>query len=205
MKFSVIIPSFLGEYQHAASNREMKLVRAVDSVLAQNFTDYEIIVVADGCEKSYNMICDKYPDNDTVDCLLIPKQPIWSGKPRNEGIKKAKGEYIIYLDADDMWGESHLNIINAELDQYNNPDWVWFNDLLMEKDGRKWERQILINQRFQNGTSNICHKRVCAVEWKGTGYGFDDWNIVTQLQRYKSAKIKTPQYYVCHLPNKLDV
>lgn len=206
MRFSVIIPSFLGQYEHAASNREMKLQRAIDSVLAQSFQNFEIMVVADGCEKTFNIIEEKYFEVENIDCLLIRKQPLWSGSPRNYGINKAKGEYIIYLDADDVWGADHLNIINSELTANNNPDWVWFNDLLKKKDGSQYERQILINQRFQNGTSNICHKRSLVLQWRGTGYGLDDWSVVQQLQRYpKNVKIKTPQYIVCHLQQGLDV
>lgn len=206
MRFSVIIPSYLGYYEHAASNREEKLIRAVDSVLNGHFKDLEIIVVADGCNKSFDIIQRAYLDMENIDCVLIHKQTLWSGKPRNEGIKKAAGEYIVYLDADDQWGENHLNIIDSELKLTKDPDWVWFNDILLEKTGKKTERQILINQRFQNGTSNICHKRKLAIEWHGSSYGTDDWSAIQQLHRYSNrVKIKTPQYYVCHLPGRLDV
>jgi len=208
MRFSVIIPSFLGEYQYAAKDREKKLIRAVDSVIAGTFDDYEIMVVADGCEKTYELIERFYKDNLKVDCVLIQKQKLWSGKPRQEGIKRSKGEYIVYLDADDKWGENHLSIINHELIEHRHPDWVWFNDKILDKTGRLIERHILINQRFQNGTSNICHKRSLAVEWNGVAnqYGTDDGNLVQQLLRYNNkVKIRTPEYYVCHLPQKLDV
>lgn len=205
-RFTVVIPSYLGDYAYAAKNRESKLVRAVDSCLNQTFTDFDIIVVADGCERSFDIVESNYSDVDKVDCLLIKKQPLWSGSPRNYGIKKATGEYIVYLDADDKLGERHLEIINNELIECSNLDWVWFNDLLMKKDGSHYERNILINERFQNGTSNICHKRNLAIQWSGKGYGFDDWGIVQQLHRYgKSKKIKTPQYFVCHNQQGLDV
>lgn len=203
MRFSIIIPSYLGSYQHAASNRDEKLIRAVDSCLNQTFTNFEIIVVADGCEKTFNIIEEKYIDKENVDCLLIRKQQLWSGIPRNYGINKAKGEYIVYLDADDYLGENHLKIIHESLE---SNDWVWFNDYLKKRDGTHYERNILINDRFQNGTSNICHKRNLVVNWNGKGYGFDDWGVVQQLHRYsKNKKIKTPEYFVCHTQQGLDV
>lgn len=206
MRFTIVIPSYLGAYQHAASNRETKLIRAIDSCLAQTFTDFDIMVVADGCEKTFNLVADSYPDNDNVDCILIRKQELWSGSPRNYGINKAKGEYIIYLDADDYYGPDHLSIVNNELIEYHNPDWVWYNDLLKRRDGTYHERQILIDQRFQNGTSNICHKRNLVLNWNGRGYGLDDWGVVQQLTRYpKKVKIKTPQYFVCHTQQGLDI
>ena len=203
MRFSIVIPSYLGAYQHAAKDRDVKLLRAIDSCLAQTFTDFEVMVVADGCEKTFNIVEDKYSENENVDCLLIRKQPLWSGAPRNYGINKAKGDYIVYLDADDKLGVNHLQIIN---DNLNELDWVYFNDLLMKRDGTHYERNILINERFQNGTSNICHKRNLGLNWNGKGYGFDDWGLVQQLHRYpKSAKIRTPEYFVCHTQQGLDV
>lgn len=207
MRFSIIIPSYLGPYQGAAKNRDEKLFRAIDSCLVQTFTDYEVIVVADGCEKTFNLVLDKYAENDNVECILIRKMPLWSGKPRNIGIKNAKGDYIVYLDADDKLGTDHLNIIDTELTKAKNPTWVWFNDFVMQKETPQ-ERQILINNKYQNGTSNICHRRDAAVEWSGSagGYGTDDWSVIVQLKRYSNfVKIKTPQYHVCHLPNRLDV
>ena len=203
MRFSIIIPSYLGAYLHAASNRETKLVRAVDSCLNQTFEDFEVIVVADGCDKTYEIIEKNYSDDERVDCLLIRKQQLWTGTPRNYGINLAKGDYIVYLDADDKLGERHLEIINNGLVNY---DWVYFNDRLMKRDGSSYERNILINERFQNGTSNICHRRNLAVNWNGRGYGFDDWGVVQQLHKHpNNAKVATPEYFVCHLQQGLDV
>jgi len=203
MKFTVVIQSYLGAYENAAKDRDKKILRAIDSVLAQTYKDFEIMVVADGCEKTFNIIEDNYSFQENVDCLLIKKQPMWSGVARNYGIGKAVGEYIVYLDIDDYFGENHLQII---ADQLGNYDWVWFNDQLKKKDGTSYERNCLINQRFQNGTSNICHKKSLPLIWKGSGYGLDDWGIVQQLHRFTNfTRIKTPEYIVCHLVQGLDL
>lgn len=206
MRFSIIIPSYLGAYQHAASNRPSKLMRAIDSCLAQTFKDFEVMVVADGCEETFNIVEREYSNYDNVDCLLIRKQPLWSGIPRNYGISKAQGDYIVYLDADDKLGTEHLSIIDNSLTKNNNPTWIWYNDLLMKRDGTHYERNILINERFQNGTSNICHRRDAIVNWNGSAYGFDDYGVVQQLLRYPNyMKTETPQYFVCHTQQGLDV
>lgn len=208
MKFSVVMQCYLGEYQGAAKNREAKLIRAVDSVLDQTFQDFEIIIVADGCEATYKLICDRYESEQRIECLWISKQPLWSGRAREFGISKSSGEYIVYLDSDDRWGPNHLEIISQNI---GSNDWVWFNDWLMQKDGKNsFERQCFINQKYQNGTSNICHRRDLAIKWgNGTNkYGQDDWSAVESLKRASSkmAKIPTPEYYVCHLPvGRLDV
>ena len=57
-KFSVIMPSFLGEYSRAAQNREDKIVRAIDSCLDQEY--YELIIIADGCQKTVDIVTNKF-------------------------------------------------------------------------------------------------------------------------------------------------
>jgi glycosyltransferase involved in cell wall biosynthesis len=94
---SVIIPAYdVAEY----------IGEALDSVLAQTFTDYEIIVVNDGS-----------PDTDVLERALVPymsrivylKQPN-SGvsAARNAGIKAARGPLIAFLDGDDVWLPNYL-------------------------------------------------------------------------------------------------
>lgn len=203
MRFSVIIQSFLGAYVGAAKDRESKILRAIDSVLNQTFKDFEIIVVADGCEKTFDIISANYGDRENIDCVLIKKQPLWSGRARNFGIQKAKGEYIAYLDIDDKWGENHLRKIDEQVSTF---DWVWFNDSIIRNNGNIEERTALITQKFQCGTSNVCHKKELQVGWNGGAYGMDDWSAVSCLLKYPNyAKIKTPEYFCCHIPHKLDV
>lgn len=202
MKFSIILQSYLGEYQGAASNREAKLLRAVDSVLAQSLQDFELIVVADGCDKTFDIISNQYKDKNNVDCYLIQKQPLWSGYARNFGITKAKGEFIVYLDGDDYFGVDHLKKIADQLEQNV---WVYFNDTLNTPKGLV-ERACIIKQKFQSGTSNICHRRSINVKWSGGQYGYDDYSIVQALLKFPDYKrIETPEYIVCHIPRKLDV
>lgn len=197
-RFSIILPSFLGDYKGAAKDRPNKLIRAIDSVLAQTFQDFEIIVVADGCEETYNLVLNRYQADSRIDCLLIRKQPLWTGVARNTGISNAAGEIIAYLDGDDKLGPNHLQIIH---DNFGENQWVWFNDHCMTAKGTMNERQIMIHKRYQNGTSNFAHRRECKAVW-GNGYGLDDFNAIQSLIRQypKYTKIPTPEYIVCHVP-----
>ena len=189
MKFSIIIPSLLVNYASSAHNKEQKLIRAVASAQKQSYTDFEIVVVADGCERTMEIIRDA----DNVRSFLIPRGKLFSGGPRNKGIEEAKGEYIIYLDIDDVYGTNHLLKISEHL----NYDWVWFNDFRWK--GRWYENQCDINQISKHGTSNICHKNL-GVRWSAGGYAHD-YHFVRQLMGFKNfARIPTPEYYVCHIP-----
>lgn len=199
MKFSVIIPSYLGEYRTAAKNREGKILRAVNSVLAQTFQDFEIIVVADGCEKTVEIM--KSIKDLRVKTILIPKSKLFSGEPRMQGINEAIGEFIIYLDIDDVYGLNHLKNIN---DQLNGYDWVWFDDIRLNPKINEWyENPCDINQISRHGTSNVCHKRVLPIEakWDYVGYAHDYYFVQKLKQNTNYAKINGGEYYVCHIPN----
>ena len=124
MKFSIIIASFLGEYRTAARNRDKKIVRAIDSIFNQSFQDFEIVVVADGCQKTVDIVSQIKDPRLSVH--FVPKFKVQFGGQRNVGIENAKGDYIIYLDIDDLFGRDHLKNISEGLGSY---DWVWFNDV----------------------------------------------------------------------------
>lgn len=199
MKFSIITPSFLGNYPGAASRRDEKIVRAVDSVIAQTFQDWELWVVADGCDQTME-IMQRYNDL-RVHSTKIPKSKIWSGEPRNAGIDHATGEYIVYLDIDDYYGENHLQII---ADNLKDKDWVFYNDYIYK--GEWVERNCDVRKLGQNGTSNICHRRSLGARWSHTGYAHD--HHFTQgliMKSLKYVKIPTPEYFVMHLPGGIDL
>lgn len=195
MKFTCVIPSLLAPYPNAARDRENKIFRAIGSVFKQTFKDYEIIVVADGCQKTMELLRGM-----EVRTFLIPKSPMWSGEPRNKGIEEAEGEYIVYLDIDDLWGENHLQRIDEQLGEY---DWVWFDDVrFMPKSGRWYQNPCDIARLGRHGTSNICHKKALPVRWNHAGYAHD-YYFVQELRRYPNhKKIEGAEYYVCHLPGK---
>jgi glycosyltransferase involved in cell wall biosynthesis len=196
MKFSCIIPSYLGEYRTAARDRERKIIRAINSVLCQTFQDVEVIVVADGCDKTIQLM--RNVKDERVRTFSIPKAKIWSGEPRQTGLSQAAGEYVVYLDVDDIYGENHLQNIANQLNGY---DWVWFDDVRYSPKLKEWyQNPCDIKEISRHGTSNICHKLTLAVKWDYTGYAHDFY-FVRQLRQFKNyAKIQGGEYYVAHIP-----
>jgi glycosyltransferase involved in cell wall biosynthesis len=71
-------------------------------VLAQTFTDFEIILVDDGSPDECPQICDEYAAKDSR-IAVIHKENGGLSSARNAGMKKAQGKYIIFLDSDDYW------------------------------------------------------------------------------------------------------
>lgn len=94
-KFSVIIPTF---------NREKFVTLALDSVLSQSFSDYEIIVIDDGSTDNTRTALDPYRKRIRY---IYQKNSGVSGA-RNAGIREAKGEWIAFLDSDDEWAPNYL-------------------------------------------------------------------------------------------------
>ncbi len=92
---SVVIPLY---------NREGFIARAIDSVLAQTKSAFEIIVVNDGSTDNSAKILEHYHDK----IVIITQENSGVSAARNVGIKKAKGNWIAFLDSDDTWHPTKL-------------------------------------------------------------------------------------------------
>ncbi len=98
-KISVIVPVYKVE----------KYLRAcIDSILAQTFTDFELILVDDGSPDNCGAICDEYRSRDER-IIVIHKENGGVVEARIFGLKKAIGDYVIFIDADDKWTRSALD------------------------------------------------------------------------------------------------
>lgn len=95
---SVIIPVY---------NSLLYLKEAIDSVLGQTFTDYEIIIIDDGSTDDIKGAVQPYLDNHE-NILFTRQENQGPGPARNTGIRLAKGRWIAFLDADDIWRPEKL-------------------------------------------------------------------------------------------------
>ena len=203
MKVSVIMPSYLGEYEGASKDREEKLKRAINTFIAQEDVEKELIVVSDGCLKT-TMICEKYNSKAVeIKVVKMEKQPLFSGNVRSEGIKHATGDIICYLDSDDMFGVRHLESIVSQFKE-NDYDWCYYNDTVKTSQGLML-RTVDVSEGYI-GTSSIAHKNIKDLNWNNCdGYGHD-WTFVQKLLNYSKnyGRIYGTTYIVCHIPNLVD-
>ena len=79
---------------------EKYLHRSVDCILAQTFTEFELILVDDGSPDGSGAICDEYALKDDRICVIHQENGGLSDA-RNSGINKANGHYIMFVDSDD--------------------------------------------------------------------------------------------------------
>lgn len=114
-KFSVIIPVY---------RVEKFICQCIDSVLAQTFNDFELILVDDGSPDSSGDICDKYTAIDDR-IIVVHKPNSGVSGTRNAGLAVARGEYIYFLDSDDWIDCGLLECAAGNMDK--GYDMVVFN------------------------------------------------------------------------------
>lgn len=211
------MPSFLGDYSgrygRAASDRVRKFHRAIESVLAQTFTDWQLIVVADGCDLTW---AEKERYMDRKEDLLfkmIEKQRLWSEVPRNRGIDDAQGTYIVYLDTDDTFGQDHLQRLHDGIKAAGFPGAVYFDDWLWSAGDQEWRLHIASEDRKNSiGTSNIAHATDMGLRWPPVEYrfpsnGYDQDRQFVQVIKKRIGLVRIPagEYYVMHIPRQYDI
>lgn len=100
MKFSIIIPLY---------NKAPYIRKALETVCAQTYRDYEIIVVNDGSTDDSAVVAESYLQHAEGICYTIISQDnAGVAAARNRGVKHASGQYMAFLDADDWWEPDYL-------------------------------------------------------------------------------------------------
>ncbi|MBR4705497.1 MAG: glycosyltransferase [Paludibacteraceae bacterium] len=118
VKLSYIVPVY---------NVEKYLRKCVDSLLAQDYSDYEIILVDDGSTDGSGAICDEYVRefeigdrrSKNIQLRVIHQANGGLSVARNAGLKEANGEYVCFVDSDDYWEENVLNGLMKQIEQDN--------------------------------------------------------------------------------------
>tara|TARA_R100000365_G_C2746218_1_gene75399 strand:+ start:3409 stop:4326 length:918 start_codon:yes stop_codon:yes gene_type:complete len=110
--FSVVIPTY---------NRSEMARDAVQSVLNQDFHDFELIVVDDGSSDNTSEVMASFSNK------LHYHRQINGGvaSARNMGISLSTGQYICYLDSDDLWPKNKLSIYKSLIDSRHNPAFIF--------------------------------------------------------------------------------
>ena len=207
VELSVIMPSFLGEYDGCASDRENKFIRAVHSFLENSLYDKELIVIGDNCEITDKLLNEYFQHELNIGRIKFhqfrKKQKVFSGSLRSKGIELALGDYICYLDTDDIIGKNHLSSIFNQV-KSQSLDWAYYNDFINSDAGLITKKVEL--KKDSIGTSSIIHKKDKKINWdKCDGYGHD-FKFIERLIKWsdKKDKIYGGTYIICHIPNQID-
>lgn len=106
IQYSIIVPVF---------NAETTLNECVDSILKQEYKNFELILVDDGSKDSSPKICDEYAKKDERVIVLHQKNSGVSAA-RNSGLDIARGEWITFIDSDDFIEQNFLGDIDNDVD-----------------------------------------------------------------------------------------
>jgi glycosyltransferase involved in cell wall biosynthesis len=110
MKFSIIIPLY---------NKAPYIRKALETVCAQTYRDYEIIVVNDGSTDDSAVVAESYLQHAEGICYTIISQDnAGVAAARNRGVKHASGQYMAFLDADDWWEPDYLARMAELIEEY---------------------------------------------------------------------------------------
>jgi GalNAc5-diNAcBac-PP-undecaprenol beta-1,3-glucosyltransferase len=101
--FSVVIPTY---------NRAGFIAKTLQSVLSQTLTDFEVLVVDDGSKDNTAEVVRPFLSSQVY---YLPKENAERAAARNYGLARAKGEYVIFLDSDDLFHPSHLATLHAAI------------------------------------------------------------------------------------------
>lgn len=172
VKYSFVVPIY---------NVEDYLHRCLNSILAQTYKDYEIILVDDGSTDRSRAIADEYGSRYPEQICVEHQTNSGQGVARNKGIALAQGEYIVMVDSDDYISEKLLETANRYLDKYED-DILIFNYIVEEADG---------SQRIEYLHHTKDHSPITQKE-----YIFEapaPWNKIFKADLFKNTDVRFPE------------
>ncbi|GAI85614.1 unnamed protein product, partial [marine sediment metagenome] len=189
---SVIMPTY---------NRTVRIKESIQSVLNQTFQDFELIIINDGGADEVRKVIDSFNSNKIKYYRLDKNCGLSTAL--NEGILKANGKYIAYLDDDDIYYPEHLEVLVNFLERNPSYDFVYSNSWwcygeiknnrfvenyrkLYEKRKQKFDKTLLFEWNYIS-TLNVLHKKNC---FGKTGLfnkelsNLMDWDLWKRYARY---------------------
>lgn len=182
---SVIMPAY---------NAEKHLPTALESVINQTYRHFEVIVVDDSSDdKTWEIICNYAKIDKRIIAVQLPTNSGGPAKPRNYGIRRAVGDYVAFLDADDIWEaaklDKQLQFMTTNALSFCSTDFMLINDsgvptkrpfseFMIFLLGRKKSLRDLLWHNFIVNSSVIAEKRTVLK------YMFDEDPLLVALEDY---------------------
>ena len=202
-KVSVIIPAY---------NSMKYLPETLSSVLEQTFTDFEVLIIDDGSSDQIEAWAQAQTD-PRVKFISQKNQGV--SVARNTGIKNARGEYIAFLDADDLWQptklEKQVNCLNANPQVGLVHNWIFLIDQYSNKTGNLWASRTqghVWQNLVERNTIACCSVMVRRSCFTSTGVfdpslrSAEDWDMWIRIAaEYPVAVIEEPLASYRLLPN----
>lgn len=208
IKYSIIIPTY---------NRAKLLNRCLDSLTKQNYAYFEVLVCDDGSTDNTQAVVAKYQNALNIKYF---RNENWGGpaRPRNIGINNSEGEWVCFLDSDDLWSENKLEIIdqsiNQDIDLVYHKMGLFYDNSYLNSTKTLYSRalkgnffkDLLLNGNVINNSSIVVRKdiliKIGGISEDRTLIGCEDYNTLLKIIFLTSKIVYIPQvlgYYDMHL------
>ena len=126
MKLSIIIPVY---------NAEQYLNNTISNIIQQTFTDFELLLIDDGSTDSSGQLCDEWSQKDSR-IKVIHQKNMGVSEARNSGLRVTQGEYIAFVDNDDLINPQMYEILISIAEKESA-------DIVMSKECEAYEDNII--------------------------------------------------------------
>lgn len=143
MKVSFILPIY---------NVEKYLSECVESILAQTYSDFEILLVDDGSPDNCPVLCDEWAKKDSR-IKALHKSNGGLSDARNYGLEHAQGDYVVFVDSDDFWVNKDCleNLMNV-VDVHPECDFIGFNCSYYYSDTKTFKKWVAYDESLSKPT-----------------------------------------------------
>lgn len=147
MRFSVIIPLY---------NKAPYVSKAIESVLTQTFTNYELLVVDDGSKDESASVAAKSIEGRR-NCQLIQQENAGVSVARNKGVDASHGDFICFLDADDWWEPTFLEEMDKFVSEFPDAGIYGTNYIIVNETRHKTRVAMVgVEPGFEKGYIDYC-------------------------------------------------
>ena len=191
--FSVIIPMY---------NAKKTIVEVLRSVLQQTYRgSVEVIIVDDGSDDgSYEVVEEYIAKNGDLNIKLIKQQNYGVSAARNRAIRESNGEYIAFLDADDMWHPEKLEIIKNTLLFDGSIKIIGHNFTLIDNFSNYYEREDLKKISFYGVLiKNFAVTSSVVIKKEIVEFFNEEMRYTEDHELWLRISLKNDLYY-CNLP-----
>lgn len=161
VRFSVIIPLY---------NKAPYVAKAMQSVMTQTFTDYELVVVDDGSKDGSGDIAKREIEG-CDNCRLIKQNNAGVSVARNNGVAQSSGDYLCFLDADDWWEPMFLEEMNRLINEFPDAGIYGTGYTIVNETKHKTRvAPVGVEAGFEKGYINYCQvyaKTLAMPLWTG--------------------------------------
>ena len=168
---------------------ESYIRQCVDSILAQTFTDFELILVDDGSKDKSGQICDEYAGIDER-VKVIHKENSGAADTRNRGMTQASGNYFMFVDSDDYIAPTMVECLHKSI-LTENADIAACNYTYFGENNEKEDFSTNIKFEVLSGTEIFYNRK----NERNYGYWTVVWNKLYKKETFEKIRFRSGKYY----------